>query len=163
MKKERKGCILAVRMRGSAGLRHQVESVLQVLGLTRRNEAILLQDTPEIRGTLTGLKDVIFWGEASEEILNSILTSRSKVPGLGRLTDDEVKKRLGIENIKTLAKALTSGELKPQELRKRDLPTKFNLHPPKGGFRGSLKDPSGKGGELGYKGESFKETVERMI
>ena len=163
MSKERKGCILAVRMRGSAGLRHQVESILTRLGLTRRNQAILLQDTPEARGTLMRLKDTIFWAEASEEILTSILTSRSKVSGLGRLTDAEVRKRFGVENIKALAKSLTSGDLKPQELRRRGLSTKFNLHPPKGGLRGSLKDPSGRGGEVGYRGESFKEVVERMI
>lgn len=163
MKKVRKGCLLAIRARGSAGLRHQVKATLRQLGLNRRNQAILLMDSPETRGTLRRLKDTLFWGEATEEILTSLFISRSRVSGAGRLTDAEAKKRFGVENIETLAKLLSSGDLKPQELKRRGLSTRFNLHPPKGGFRGSLKDPSGKGGELGFRAESFQEVVERMI
>ncbi len=162
MNRENRGCLLAIRARGSAGLRHQIQAALDDLGLKRRNQAILLPDNPSTRGVLNKLKDTLIWGQATEEILTSLLHSRSKVPGSGRLTDAEAKKRFGVEGIKALAKSLSTGDLKPQELRRRGLSTTFRLHSPKGGFR-SLKNPSGKGGELGFRPESLKEVIEKMV
>ena len=163
METEKKGCVLAVRVRGSAGLRHQFESTLKQMGLTRRNQAMLFSDTPAIRGTLARLKDTLFWGEVTEEQLTLLFTSRSRQSKSKRLTDEDVKKRLKIENIQALAKRLSAGELNPAELKKRGLSIRFNLHSPKGGFRGSLKDSRGKGGELGFRTEYFRETLKRMI
>lgn len=162
MNKEGSGCLVAIRARGSAGLRHQIEAALNDLGLKRRHQAILLPDNPSTRGILNKLKDTLIWGQATEEILTSLLHLRSKVPGSGRLTDAEAKKMFGVEDVKALAKSLSTGELKPQELRRRGLSTTFNLHSPKGGFR-SLKRPAGKGGELGFRSESLKEVIEKMV
>ena len=162
MSKEDRGCLLAIRARGSAGLRHQIKAALDDLGLKRRNQAILLPDNPSTRGILSSLKDTLIWGQATEEILTSLLRSRSRVPGSRRLTDAEAKKMFGVEDVKALAKSLSTGELKPQELRRRGLSTTFNLHSPKGGFR-SLKRPAGKGGELGFRPESLKEVMKKMV
>jgi large subunit ribosomal protein L30 len=163
MKQEQTGCLLAVRVRGSAGLRHQVEAILEELGLNRRNQAILLKDSPAARGSLKRAKDALFWGKASEEIVTSLLTSRSRLSGSERLTDAEAKRRFGVESVKALAKLLGTGDLTPHELKRKGLSTRFNLHPPKHGFAGSLRDPFGKGGELGFRAESLREIVERMI
>jgi len=162
MSKEDRGCLLAIRARGSAGLRHQIKAALDDLGLKRRNQAILLPDNPSTRGILSSLKDTLIWGQATEEILTSLLRSRSRVPGSRRLTDAEAKKMFGVEDVKALSKSLSTGELKPQELRRRGLSTTFNLHSPKGGFR-SLKRPAGKGGELGFRPESLKEVIKKMV
>ncbi|MEM2203989.1 MAG: 50S ribosomal protein L30, partial [Sulfolobales archaeon] len=39
----------------------------------------------------------------------------------------------------------------------------FRLHPPSGGFKGSIKKPYGNGGELGYRGQDINDLIRRMI
>ncbi|MEM3017343.1 MAG: hypothetical protein QXO25_00495, partial [Candidatus Bathyarchaeia archaeon] len=90
------------------------------------------------------------------------LYSRSMGEGSSRLTDAEAKKKFGVEDLRALSRSLSSGVLKPQELRRRGVSTVFNLHPPKQGFR-SLKDPAGRGGDLGSRQGSLKEVLMRMI
>ena len=102
MSKEKNMCLLAVRVRGSAGLKHRIKAVLRDLGLNRRNQAIIMADTPAIRGTLKVVKDTLFWGEATEDILSLLLNKRTKMPKVGSLTDQEVKKRFSISTIEAL-------------------------------------------------------------
>ncbi|MGQ9543448.1 MAG: uL30 family ribosomal protein [Candidatus Bathyarchaeia archaeon] len=155
MVEDKAGCILAVRVRGSAGVRDEVENTLKSLGLRRVNMATILEDTPSTRGALRKVKDRIFWGEATGQVLTRLLKEN-----MG-LSEDEVKKRFGV-TIQDLAGMLSSGKVKPQELKSRGFKTTFNLHPPKGGFKRSLKN-HGRMGELGYRGGAFKQTIERMI
>jgi large subunit ribosomal protein L30 len=152
----RAGCLLAVRVRGSSGVDDHTENILKTLGLKRVNMAKIFEDTPEIRGALRKVKDRVFWSEANSQILTKLFKARSNI------TDEYVKERFGVD-IQNLSEMLTSGKLKPQELEAKGLKTIFHLHPPKGGFRGSLKNPEGRGGEVGYRRESFKQTIERMI
>jgi large subunit ribosomal protein L30 len=163
MSKEKKSCLLAVRVRGSAGLKHRIEAVLKDLGLNRRNQAIIMADTPSIRGTLKVVKDTLFWGEATEDILSILLTKRTKISKVGSLTDQEVKKRFSISNIKALAKSLSTGEIKPQDLKRHGVNIIYKLNSPKGGYGGKIKDPFGKSGVLGYRGEAIGELVKKMI
>ena len=163
MSKEKNSCLLAVRVRGSAGLKHRIEAVLRDLGLNRRNQAIIMADTPAIRGTLKVVKDTLFWGEATEDVLSLLLSKRTKIPKVGSLTDQEVKKRFSMANIKTLAKSLSTGEIKPKDLKRRGVNIRYNLNSPKGGYGGKIKNPFGKGGVLGYRGEAVEELVKKMI
>jgi len=39
----------------------------------------------------------------------------------------------------------------------------FRLHPPRGGFKGSIRKPYGAGGELGYRGAAINELIRRML
>ncbi|MBS7626900.1 50S ribosomal protein L30, partial [Candidatus Bathyarchaeota archaeon] len=129
---------------------------LRTLGLKRVNMAKIFEDTPEARGALRKVKDRVFWSEADSQILTRLFKARSG------LTDEYVKERFGVD-IRNLAEMLTSGKLKPKDLEAEGLKTVFNLHPPKGGFKRSLKNPEGRGGEVGYRRETFKQTIERMI
>ncbi|MEM2941955.1 MAG: uL30 family ribosomal protein [Candidatus Bathyarchaeia archaeon] len=162
MGKAESACLIAVRVKGSAGLRQQTRAALESLNLKRRNQAIILPNNPSVRGVLRSLKDTLIWGYATEEMLTSLLYSRSRVEGSSRLTDAEAKKKFGVEDLRALSRSLSSGVLKPQELRRRGVSTVFNLHPPKQGFR-SLKDPAGRGGDLGSRQGSLKEVLMRMI
>ena len=163
MSKEKKGCILAVRVRSSSGLKHSIEAILKNLGLTRRNQAILMTDTPAIRGTLKVVKDTLFWGEATEDILSHLLIKRTKMAKIGNLTDQEVKKRFSITNIKALAKSLTNGEITPKDLKRNGINIKYNLNSPKAGYGGKIKEPFGKNGVLGYQGDSIEKLIKKMI
>jgi large subunit ribosomal protein L30 len=163
MSKEKNRCILVVRVRSSAGLKHRIEAVLSDLGLNRRNQAIIMADTQAIRGTLKVVKDTLFWGEATEDVLSLLLRKRTKIPKIGRLTDQEVKKRFSIANIKALAKSLSTGEITPQDLKKHGVNIRYTLNSPKGGYGGKIKEPFGKSGVLGYQGEAIGEFVKKMI
>ncbi|MBS7650344.1 MAG: uL30 family ribosomal protein [Candidatus Bathyarchaeia archaeon] len=150
------GCLLAVRVRGSAGVPDDIENILKTLGLKRVNMAKIFEDTPETRGALRKVKDRVFWSEANSQILTKLFKARSG------LTDGYVKESFGVD-IQSLAEMLTSGRLRPKDLEAKGLKTVFKLHPPKGGFKRSLKNPEGRGGEVGYRKETFKQTIERMI
>ncbi|WP_455369254.1 uL30 family ribosomal protein [[Eubacterium] cellulosolvens] len=163
MSKEKNSCLLAVRVRSSAGLTHRIEAILRNLGLNRRNQAMLIVDTPAIRGTLKVVKDTLFWGEATEDILSLLLSKRTKIVKVGSLTDQEVKKRFSITNIKALAKSLSTGEIKPQDLKRHGVNIRYSLNSPKGGYGGKIKEPFGKSGILGYRGDSIGELVKKMI
>ena len=163
MSEQKSNCLLAVRVRGSAGIKHRIKAILRDLGLNRRNQAILMADTPAIRGTLKVLKETLFWGEATEDILSLLLTKRTKMEKIGNLTDQEVKKRFSKTNIQTLAKSLSRGEIKPQDLKRKGVNIRYNLNSPKGGYGGKIKEPFGKSGVLGYQGDSIGEIVKKMI
>lgn len=163
MSEQKSSCLLAVRVRGSAGIKHRIKAILSDLGLNRRNQAILMTDTPAIRGTLKVVKDTLFWGEATEDLLSLLLTKRTKMEKIGNLTDQEVKKRFSKTNIQTLAKSLSTGEIKPQDLKRKGVNIRYNLNSPKGGYGGKIKEPFGKSGVLGYQGDSIREIVKKMI
>jgi large subunit ribosomal protein L30 len=163
MSEQKNNCLLAVRVRGSAGIKHRIKAILRDLGLNRRNQAILMADTPAIRGTLKVVKDTLFWGEATDDILSLLLTKKTKMEKIGNLTDQEVKKRFSKTNIQTLAKSLSTGEIKPQDLKRKGVNIRYNLNSPKGGYGGKIKEPFGKSGVLGYQGDSIGEIVKKMI
>ncbi len=152
-----------IRIRGIPDTPYDIEYTLRLLRLVRRFHCVLYPDDPAIRGMLRKVKDWVTWGEIDRETLIELLRKRGRIVGNRPLTDEFVRTKLGLSSIEELADKLLNGELKYHKLEKYGIKPVFRLHPPRGGFKGSIKKPYGAGGELGYRGPAINELLKRMI
>ncbi len=153
-----------IRLRGRVDVPPDVKYTLRLLRLHKKFHCVLYPSTlPGIDGMLHVVKDWVTWGEIDYDTLVELLYKRGRIPGNKPLTDDYVEKVLGISGgIKELAKKLLQGEIMLHKLEDKIKPV-FRLHPPRGGFKGSIKKPYGDGGELGYRGPAINELIKRML
>jgi large subunit ribosomal protein L30 len=155
---ERKS-ILAIRIRGQINVPNRIKDTLKMLRIDRNNYASLLDDRPDYKGMLQKAKDYITWGEPSENTIKLILNKRAEIPGRKKL-DETTVKALGFDSIEALAKALHKCEIDINKIK--GLKPFFRMHPPKKGFKRSVKRPYNSKGELGYRGDAINELVKRM-
>lgn len=154
-----KKSLLAIRIRGTINVPQRVENTLRMLRIDRNNYATLLDDRPDYTGMLQRAKDWITWGEPDQETIKIMLEKRGQAPGCVKLSEDYLKE-LGFEGFSQLAEKLHSCEL---DFNKLDgVKPFFRLHPPKKGFKMSVKRPYGNKGELGYRGSAINELARRM-
>lgn len=157
----RKGkCLAVMRLRGSVGMDKELEYVFRLMHLTRKNHVVLVEDTPSNRGSILKIKDYATWGEVTTDTVSLLLEKRGLMEGGERLTEGYVQERLGYPSIKELSEAICDSKVEMREMSK--VKPIFRLHPPKKGFRGSIKKPYPEG-ELGYRGESINQLIARMV
>lgn len=65
-------------VRGKIGLRHDVKKTLLFLNLMKKNNCVVLEDTPVNKGMLEKVKDYITWGSVSDEVIR-LLGKRRKI------------------------------------------------------------------------------------
>lgn len=157
---EARRVFLVVRIRGSAGAPREIKDTLKMLRLTSANRAVLLPDTPSIRGMLRRVINYITWGEPEPSLLAKLLEGRAEERA-GVKVGEELR-RIGVASRGELAERLCRGELSLRELHAIYKPY-FRLHPPKLGFRRSVKRPYADKGEYGYRGREINRLVARMI
>ena len=154
-----KKSLLAIRIRGTINVSQRVEDTLKMLRMDRNNYATLLDDRPDYAGMLQRAKDWITWGEPDQETIKIMLEKRGEAPGGVKLSEEYIKE-LGFEGFSQLAEKLHSCELDINKLE--GVKPFFRLHPPKKGFKRSVKRAYGNKGELGYRGEAINELARRM-
>lgn len=152
-----------VRLRGTVGVPHNIDYTLKLLRLVKKYHCVVYPASPAIEGMLDVVKDWVTWGEVDLPTLIELLKRRGRVMGGKPLTDEFVKERLGVDSIETLAKAIIEGKIQFHKLETVGIKPVFRLHPPKKGFKGSIKKPYKDGGELGYRGFAINELLKRMI
>ncbi len=157
---EAQKCIAAVRIRGTVGVRGEVQETLKMLGLTHGCNATLIDNRPSYLGMLKKVQNQVTWGEVSKESIALLLKERGRLIGNQKVTDEYAKK-LGNESIDQLAE--TIHDLKIEFRKMPDMKPLFRLHPPKKGFKGSVKKSYKSGGETGYRGEEIDSLIRRMI
>lgn len=150
-----------IRVRGSADVPPDVEATLKLLRLNKRYHAVIYPDTEGIRGMLKVVKDWVTWGEIDRETLKDLIRSRGRLCGGKPISEEALRKVFGVGSYDELADMLLSGKIMWHKIK--DVKPVFRLHPPKGGFKGSVKRPHGAGGELGYRGGGINELIRRMI
>ncbi|MEM3363934.1 MAG: 50S ribosomal protein L30 [Candidatus Micrarchaeia archaeon] len=149
--------LAVVRVRGRTGIRPEIKGALEVLSLTRINHCVILNETPQIRGTLNVCKDYVTWGELSSDVLAKMLEKRGRLPGNKRLTLEYLKSK-GYDGFDKLAEAILSGKVK---LKDAGLKKVLRLSPPRGGYK-ITKLPYPRGA-LGYRGEKINDLLRRMM
>ena len=152
-------CILAIRIRGGVNASMRVEDTLKMLRLDRNMASTLLDDRPQYKGMLQHAKDYITWGEPNVETVKVLLEKRGKQVGDDPISEEALK-ALGYDNLDALASALCSGDVEFHKLE--GIKPFFRLHPPKKGFKRTVKRPYRSKGELGYRGEAINELAKRM-
>jgi large subunit ribosomal protein L30 len=158
---ERMGLLVVLRLRGSPDRRPDEEKALELLRLRRTYHAVLVPDTPPMRGVLTRtLSSVVTWGEIDRETLVELLKKRGRMVGNKKITE-EVLKKMGFNSFEELADALMTGKVTLNQLP--GIKPVFRLRPPSGGFRGSIRKSVHAGGELGYRGAEINKLLRRML
>lgn len=154
-----------IRIRGTVDVRPDVEATLRMLRLHRRYTAsIYHSNLPGIEGMLHKVKDWATWGEVDVETLADLIRRRGRLVGDRPITDLWVAENLKIPGgIEELAKKLVNGEVHYHKLEPYGVKPFFRLHPPRGGFKGSIKKHYKAGGELGYRGEMVNDLLRRML
>lgn len=154
-----------VRLRGRVDIPPDVERVLQLLRLYRKFHATVYPDSlPGLQGMLRRAAMWITWGEIGYEVFLELLRKRGRTHGNRALTDDYIATATKgrYKTIEELALSLYKGEAMLHRMDDIVKPI-FRLHPPSGGFKGSIKKPYGAGGELGYRGREIDDLIRRMI
>lgn len=152
-----------IRLRGTVGVPYDVEYTLRLLRLVRKYHCTIYPVTQALNGMLMVVKDWVTWGEIELSTLTELLKKRGRVVGNNPLTDEFVKERLSLNSIEDLAKEIIEGRVLFHKLDDIGIKPVFRLHPPKKGFKGSIKKPYKDGGELGYRGPAINELILRMI
>lgn len=153
--------ILAIRDRGRARVRPQIEMALDKLSLVKLHHAKVYKTTSSVQGMINKSKDYITWGEVDLDTLTKLLVKRGRVPGGKKLTDAYVKKNSTFASIKALAKAKVAGEASYKDVE--GLKPIFRLTPPTKGYKGKTYWSVGMGGVTGYRGEGINELAQKML
>ncbi|MEM4965462.1 MAG: 50S ribosomal protein L30 [Sulfolobales archaeon] len=155
--------VAIVRLRGRVDVDPDVEYTLRLLRLYRKFHATLYpRELPGFEGMLEKVQHWTTWGEIDLDTLKELLVRRGEIPGGRRISDEYVRERLSLNSVEDLARELYEGRILLHKLSGIIKPV-FRLHPPKGGFRGSIKKPIKEGGELGYRGKAINELLRRMM
>ncbi|MCS7131104.1 MAG: 50S ribosomal protein L30 [Hadesarchaea archaeon] len=152
--------LAVIRVRGGVRAREDVRSTLRMLGLTRVNHCVVIDEDPSLKGMLQKAKDYITWGEIGRDTLEDLLRKRGRLEGGKRLTDEYIKSNTRFQSIHEFVDAFYRGEVKLSDIP--GLKKVFRLHPPKKGYE-ATKRPFKTGGSLGYRGVEINELVSRMI
>lgn len=152
--------LAVIRIRGSVDVRGDIQETLRMLGLTRVNHCVIIDDAPSYKGMLQKAKDYITWGEVRQDVAEALLRKRGRLVGDSKLSDEYVKLKTPFASIAELAKAVSTGEFKLAALP--DLKKVYRLHPPRKGYRATRR-PFKDFGDLGYRGEKINELILRML
>ena len=121
---------VVVRVRSNVNVERSIRETMDYLNLTKVNHAVIIPENDQYRGMLQKAKDYITWGEATEELVEKMLSERGRMSGDNPLTDSLVKDNTDYKNIGEFAKAIVSNDatVKHVPVLKRV----FRLHPPRG-------------------------------
>lgn len=153
-------CLAVIRIRGTVNVRKDIEDTLRMLHLTRNCHATLIDNRPAYLGMLQKVQNHVAWGEASKEIIALLLKKRGSLTGGDKITDEYAIKA-GFKSIDELAEAIYNLQVEFNKLP--GIKPVFRLHPPRKGYKRSIKRSYRSGGVTGYMGEAINDLLERMI
>lgn len=150
---------VAVRVRGSIGVRDEIRDTLEHLRLHKPNHAVVVPEGASWEGMLRKARAWLAYGEADEETLALLLRARARVPGDALLTDEYVRAHSKFQSIEELARALARGEARLADVE--GLKPVLRLNPPRKGYGGNKRFyPAGA---LGDWGKDINGLLRRMV
>jgi large subunit ribosomal protein L30 len=153
-------CLAVIRIRGTIDLWGETNDTMKMMNLNYNCNATLIDDRPSYLGMLHKAQSYIAWGEPTVETITQLLKARGRIKGNRKLTDENAQ-QLGYETVEKLAEALHGNKVELKNLK--DVKPVFRLHPPKKGYKKTVKKSYRAGGETGYRGEAINELIKRMI
>ncbi|MDD1673630.1 MAG: 50S ribosomal protein L30 [Methanomicrobiales archaeon] len=148
-----------VQVRGTVNTRREIIDTLKMLRLHHINHCVLVPDTPEYLGMIRKVKDFVAYGEVDAETLATILSTRGRLPGNRRLTDEYIRENTSFGGVEEFAHALHEGKAMLTDLP--GLKPVLRLHPPRKGFL-TIKRTYQQGGALGYYGKEINSLLYKM-
>ena len=137
--------ILAIRISGMVSINRDSQETLYRMRLRRKYAATLIEDTPQNRKMLEGVRNLIAFGDVSKETIREILEKRAEGVEGKKFDVDKVMESIGKKSLSELG-------VKPF----------FRLHPPRGGIESKRHFGIGRG-VLGDHKEAINKLVERML
>ncbi len=147
-----------VRVRSPRGEEKRIEDTLNMLRLNRVNHCTVIPENSKYEGMLDKTKDLITWGEISEDTLIELLRYRSDLDEEEMM--DTIEKHTDHEELDEFAEAVVSDELTLDEIE--GLTNLFRMHPPENGY-GNVKKPYKTGGCLGYRSDEINSLLKDML
>jgi large subunit ribosomal protein L30 len=154
-----KKSILVIRIRGTINVSQRERDTMRFLRVDKNNYASLIDDRADYKGMLQKAKDWITWGEPTVETVTKMLVKRGRATGDVKLTEESVKE-LGFESFDDMAQKIVNCEVAMHQIE--GLKPFFRMHPPRKGFKKSVKRPYNSKGELGDRGEEINKLAVRM-
>lgn len=149
--------LLVIRIAGQPDLTRTEKEALFRLRLRRKYAAVLVKPTAENTALLQQLRNLISYGEISQEVLAELLHHRA----MPNLSEKEKSKKM-MERLekgsKEIAEELINDKKSLKELGFKPF---FRLHPPRGGIEAKKHAGTGKG-VLG-RNQKIDELVRRML
>lgn len=130
-----------VKIRSEIGAKPDAARTFQLLNLESKHSCTLVSGKQE--RMLQKVKDFSAFGPISGEFAEKLLEKRGRVAGDKKIEDP---------------KEIVSKLLAGNSLKSTGVKPYLRLHPPTGGFKGSIKRPFVLGGVLGY-----REDIEKLI
>ena len=121
-------CLVTIRLRGSARVNPELQKTFDSLRLKSKYSAVVVYNTPSIKGMLQKAKDNITWGEISSETLSKLLRIKGIITGISPIDDEYVKKvfpKYG--SIEKLAAAITEGNIGLHDLTRLGIKLVFRF------------------------------------
>ena len=153
--------IAIIRLKGEKSLKVDIRKTFRLLRLYRKNNCVIVPNTPEFVGMLKRVRDSATWGELDKETCKLLLEKRGKLPANKKLTEAYLKEKIKmsfdefIDDFMNFKKEIA------------DIPGMkkfFKLTPPRKGFeRKGVKVPYSLGGALGYRKGNINELIARMV
>ena len=151
--------LIVLRVRGEINIPHWAEKTMQLLNLDRRYRATIVKEDPSTIGMLKKVKNYVAWCKADKDIIKQMIEKRARKSARKMLKDADIK-ALGFDSIDALADALASDKVKLSSLD--GMKPWFALHPPRGGFKRSIKKMYNEKGITGENPE-LKDIIRRML
>jgi len=152
---------LVIRVRSDRGVTKRIRDTMAMLNLTRVNHAVLVPKTASYDGMLQKVKDYVTWGEVDADTISTLITERGRMSGNRPITDSEIKSSSDHSNIKSLSKAIATGDATTKDVE--GMKPVFRLHPPRGAKGwGGIKRAYSVGGALGFRGDGISDLAARM-
>ena len=139
-------------IRGTIDLSEKVKDTLYLLKLRKKFSAVLLENTKENMGMLHKVKDNIAFGEISPDALKQLLMKRARKQG-------EKPIEIGGKALDDFTQKFLENKSKLEDIQVKPF---FRLHPPRGGFKKSIRRPFPEG-VLGYQKDKINALVLRML
>lgn len=143
--------LILLRVRGMVNVDFRVETTLDLLRLRKKFSCVILDDKKENLGMVEKAKDYIAYDELELETLKLLLMKRARIAGNKNPNLDE-------KTAEDYAKKILEGKSTLEELKLKPF---FLLHPPKGGFKGTIKQNWPKG-VLG-KNKDLNKLIKKML
>jgi len=150
---------ILLRIRGIPDVRYDIKETLKRLHLVRKFHATIVPDNDVYKGMIFKVKDYITYGPADPDVVKELLLKRGRLIGDKPITEEYIKNTMNM-SLDELAEKIAAGELTLKEIK--GLKPVFRLHPPRGGFKRSIKKHVTDGGELGYRDDITK-LIRRML
>jgi len=150
-----------IRVRSPTKVNVDIETTMKLLNLTRSNHCVIYQENAVIKGMLHKIRNMVTYGEITNETLKRMLVKRGFVYNeKGKLVKFKDHYKDEKKADKVIAD-LIAGKAKLNDLGIKPV---FRLKPPTKGYdRKGIKKTFKEGGVLGYRADQINKLLIKMI